>query len=106
MKFCEKLKALRISVGYGFNDFWKKAKISNVYLSSLENGVKPPPPPDRQRDFIRILKEKQQLSEDDVNEFYDLAAKERNELPADIVAEFDYKTTLIEIRKLIKENKR
>ena len=106
MKFCEKLKALRISVGYGFNDFWKEAKISNVYLSGLENGTKPPPPPDRQRDFIRILKEKQPLNEDEVNEFYDLAAKERNELPADIVVEYDYKKALIEIRKLIKENKK
>lgn len=106
MRFCEKLKTLRISVGYGFNDFWKEAKISNVYLSGLENGTKPPPPPDRQRDFIRILRDKQQLSEEDINEFYDLAAKERNELPADIVAGYDYKAALIEIRKLIKENKK
>ena len=106
MKFCEKLKNLRIFSGYGFNEFWKAAKISNVYLSGLENGTKLPPPPGRQKEFIEILTKKKALSEADIHEFYDLAAKERNEVPADIANLCRNDEMLQLIRKLLKENEK
>lgn len=105
MRFCEKLKKLRNFVGYGFNEFWKDAKISNVYLSGLENGTKPPPPPERQQEFIKMLNSKKPISEDDIKEFYDLAAKERNELPADIIEYCRDINLLKKVREFIKENK-
>lgn len=103
MKFCDKLRYLRESVGYGFNEFWKDAKISNVYLSGLENGSKPPPPHQRQMEFIKILNAKKNISEKDMVQFYDLAARERKELPADIIANYGYNEAISEIRKLLKE---
>lgn len=104
MRFCDKLKSLRISAGFGFNEFWKEAGITNVYLSGLENGTKMPPPPERQYQFIKILEKKKHLSLEEKNRFYDLAAKERRELPADIVKYCEQQESLMEIRKLIKEN--
>lgn len=103
MRFCEKLKQLRQIAGYGFNEFWKEAKISNVYLSGLENGTKPPPPPDRQVAFVEILNKSKKLTKRDITEFFDLAAEERNELPADIVLEFNHARILKELRKVLKE---
>ena len=104
MRFCEKLRNLRIDAGFGFNEFWKEADITNVYLSGLENGTKTPPPPERQRQFIKILEKKKRLSLEEKNQFYDLAAKERKELPADIVEYCQKQESLNKIRKLIKEN--
>ena len=105
MRFCEKLKNLRKFSGYGFNEFWKTAKISNVYLSGLENGTKLPPPPERQQEFIMIFNKRKTLDLADINEFYDLAALERNEVPADILMFCKKTDSLKKIREFIKENR-
>jgi len=102
MRFCNKLQELRKFSGYGFNEFWKEAHITNVYLSQLENGSKIPPPPDRQLKFIEIFEERKKISENDKLKFYDLAAKERDELPADIQLVKNKKQIIKSIRNVIK----
>ena len=50
--FGDKLRTLRINNNFGFNEFWKTAKISKIYLSAIEIGSQIPPPPERQSKFL------------------------------------------------------
>ena len=61
--FGDKLRTLRINNNFGFNEFWKTAKISKVYLSAIENGSQIPPPPERQSKFLEIIETKGKISE-------------------------------------------
>lgn len=104
--FGDKLRTLRINNNFGFNEFWKTAKISKVYLSAIENGSQIPPPPERQSEFLEIIETKGKISEKDRNEYYDLAARERKEFPADVLTYYSKnEKIIIEIRELIKEKK-
>lgn len=70
--------------------------ISRPYLYAIFTGATPPPVPEKQRQLVAFLN----LDEGQADLLYDLAAREREELPADIVAginDFD-------IRKQIREN--
>ena len=89
--FGDKLRTLRINNNFGFNEFWKTAKISKVYLSAIENGSQIPPPPERQSEFLEIIETKGKISEKDRNEYYDLAARERKEFPADVLTSYNHK---------------
>ena len=102
--FGDKLRTLRVRNNFGFNEFWKAAKISKVYLNSIENGSQMPPPAKRQLIFLELLETKGKISEKDKYEYFDLAAKERKEFPADILSYCTRNKKIIEkFRGLIKE---
>ena len=73
-----------------------KASISSVYLGEIINNKKIPPDKKTQYALVDAL----QLSLEDRNAFFSLAAKERGELPADV---YDYllnnHTLIYEIRQ-------
>lgn len=62
------------------NKFAKKVGVSSFYIGQLLKGEKSPPDRELQ---IKILEELN-LNEKKKNQFYDLIAKEKNDIPTDI----------------------
>ncbi len=65
---------------YSKREFYEKLGIKKAYFYDIINSRTNPPPSEKQFAIIKILKP----DEKTCNEFFDLAAKERNEFPADI----------------------
>lgn len=57
-----------------------KSEITHTYLLQLMNSKKEPPEPKTQEKIVKAL----ELKEKDAIKFYDLAAKQRGDIPADI----------------------
>lgn len=83
----------------------KEANISNVkfytalgikkpYFYDILSGKVNPPPPDRQIAMLRLLKP----NPEEIALFFDLAAQERNEVPADIAQELKNKELCRKLR--------
>jgi len=81
MFFGEYLKSLRINKGISFVDFIKELKVSKTYIVDIEKGRIKPPTKKLQLEIVKILA----LKDEEKDEFYNKAAIDRNELPADIV---------------------
>jgi transcriptional regulator with XRE-family HTH domain len=79
--FGELLKQLIKKEGLSQQDFHTKVGIGKPYFYDIVSGKVAPPPPEVQYRMIGILTK---ATLDEKNRFFDIAAKERNEIPADI----------------------
>ena len=61
-------------------EFLRQVKVSKTYLVQMMNSQIKPPAPERQFEIV----EKLRLKDEDAYEFFDKAAAERDELPADV----------------------
>lgn len=80
LRFCDLLSKMIKDAGITQAKFYNRLKIKKPYFYDILSGKTNPPPPEKQFAIIEIL-------EPDVNTrnlFFELAAKERNEVPADI----------------------
>ncbi|MBS5863776.1 MAG: helix-turn-helix transcriptional regulator [Clostridium sp.] len=84
---------------YSQNKFAKEIGISSYYLGQLIKGEKRPPSREIQNKIVVALN----FAENKKNEFYDLIAKEKNDIPSDIYDEIKDSNNWNEIRKKIKE---
>lgn len=62
-------------------DFYSQLGIRKPYFYDIVSGKTNPPPPETQLKILRILNPK----EEDKNKLLEVAAKERSEMPADIL---------------------
>lgn len=90
------LRRLIKNAGITQSEFYERAEIKKPYFYDILRGN--PPPPYLQKRFMEILHTPPQ----DILVFYDLAARIRNELPADVqlAAEAD-STFILKIRSLM-----
>ncbi|MCH5163616.1 MAG: helix-turn-helix domain-containing protein [Clostridiales bacterium] len=79
------LYELRKERGIGFDEFRADLGVSKAYLNDVETDACRPPTPEVQIKMIRILCKKKALSQEQIAEFYTLAAARRGELPADVM---------------------
>lgn len=84
---------------YSQNKFAKKIGVSSYYLGQLIKGEKRPPSREIQNKIVLAL----DLKENKKNEFYDLIAIEKNDIPSDIYDKIKVSKNWNEIRKKIKE---
>lgn len=63
------------------SEFYTKLGIRKPYFYDIISGKSNPPPGNLQFEMIKILN----LDTKEISDFFSLAAKERNELPADII---------------------
>lgn len=80
-------------------EFLRRIKVSKTYLVQVINSQIKPPSPERQLEITQKLG----LNDDESYEFYDRAASERDELPADIAM---YIQNHPEVILMIREAKR
>ena len=80
MKFCNLLAQMIKEAKLSNIKFYTALGIKKPYFYDILSGKVNPPPPDRQIAMLRLLKPKPEQ----IALFFDLAAQERNEVPADI----------------------
>lgn len=98
-KFSSFLKKEISKKNYSQNKFAKEIGVSSYYLGQLIKGEKRPPSRKIQNKIVIALN----FEESKKNEFYDLIAKEKNEIPSDIYEEIKDAENWNDIRKKIKE---
>jgi predicted transcriptional regulator len=81
-------------------EFYTKANIKRPYFYDIVNGKVNPPPRERQYDIAKILIATKKVSQEEIIKLFELAAVERDEIPADI-----YKYLSDERRADIRKNK-
>lgn len=96
MSYGTYLKELVDSKGITKTDICAELGVSRPYLYAIFSGTTPPPVPEKQRQLVTLLN----LDSGQADLLYDLAAREREELPADIAARISDSS----VRKLIREN--
>lgn len=107
MKFCNLLAQMIKEANLSNAKFYTALGIKKPYFYDILSGKVNPPPPDRQIAMLRLLKPKPE----EIALFFDLAAQERNEVPADIAEALKDKKTAQKIkkryrlRKIIKERR-
>ena len=79
------LYELRKEREIGFEEFRSYLGVSKAYLNDVETNACRPPTPDVQIKMIGILDKKKALTQQQIKEFYTLAAAQRGELPADVM---------------------
>lgn len=84
MKFGELVKNLRITKRLTLRQFCTEVRMDPSNWSKIERGINPPP---GDEDSLTALAEFFKLRGDDRQQFFDLAAVARRELPADIAAD-------------------
>ena len=89
MSFGELLDSMIENSKLSKRQFYEKLNIKKAYFYDIISGRTNPPPAEKQFAIIRILNP----DEDTRNMFFEIAAKERNEFPADLKAFFDSKKT-------------
>lgn len=80
-RFGDYLKTLIKVAGMTQNEFYSQWGIKKPYFYDIVSSKINPPPPYLQYKAVEILK----MSEKEREKFFDLAAKERDETPADIL---------------------
>ena len=82
LTFGEYISVKRQRVGLSKKEMAKRIVLSATYYSNIENGVRPAPAKDIQKDMVKVLG----LSETEAFHLYDLAAKTKKHrtLPVDI----------------------
>ena len=98
-KFSSFLKKEISKNNYSQNKFAKEIGVSSYYLGQLIKGEKRPPSRKIQNKIVIALN----FDESKKNEFYDLIAKEKNDIPSDIYEEIKDPENWNDIRKKIKE---
>ncbi len=80
IKFCDLLAQMIKEANLSNVKFYTTLGIKKPYFYDILSGKVNPPPPERQFAMLQLLKPKP----DQIELFFDLAAQERNEVPADI----------------------
>lgn len=80
-RFCDLLSEMLSEYDKSHTEFYTELGIKKPYFYDILKGRVNPPPPEKQFQIIKILKPKPKFCE----EFFELAAKERNEMPADLM---------------------
>ena len=96
-KFCELLTQMIRDASLSNVEFYTALGIKKPYFYDILGGKVNPPPPNRQFAMLKLLnatKEQSAL-------FFDLAAKERGEVPADIANFLENKEICEDLRKKI-----
>ncbi len=81
--------------------FYTALGIKKPYFYDILSGKVNPPPPDRQFAMLKLLNP----TEEQIELFFDLAAQERNEVPADIAETLKNKDLCRKLRKGIDYDK-
>lgn len=97
MKFCNLLAQMIKEANLSNVKFYTALGIKKPYFYDILSGKVNPPPPDRQIAMLRLLKPKPEQ----IALFFDLAAQERNEVPADIAQALKNKDLRRELRNSI-----
>jgi len=84
-KFCEVLSEMLGASGKSRVAFYTELGITKSYFYDILGGKVSPPPAEKQFKIIEILNPEPDICE----EFFELAAKERDEMPADLVHYID-----------------
>lgn len=101
IKFCNVLAQMIKKANLSNVEFYTALGITKPYFYDILSGKVKPPPPDRQFAMLRLLKpEPEQIAL-----FFNLAAQERNEVPADIAQALKNKDICKELRKGIDYDK-
>ncbi len=79
-RFCDLLAEMLKDYDNSHTSFYTELGIKKAYFYDILKGKVNPPPPEKQFKIIKILKPKPKICE----EFFELAAWERNEMPADL----------------------
>lgn len=87
-KFCELLALLIKEANLSNVKFYTGLGIKKPYFYDILSGKVNPPPPERQFAMLKLLKPTEEQSA----LFFDLAAQERNEVPADIAEQLKDET--------------
>ncbi len=95
-RFCDLLCDMIKSAEMTHIDFYTKLGIKKPYFYDILKGNTNPPPPEKQFKMIEILKPN---NKDEIICFFELAAKERKEVPADIAVYLKDKSIRSELRK-------
>lgn len=84
-RFCDLLAEMLNEYDKSHVAFYTALGIKKPYFYDILKGKVNPPPPEKQFKIIKILKPKPKICE----EFFELAANERNEMPADLMCYID-----------------
>ena len=100
LTFGEYLRKLREDRKISINKFIKDIGVSKTYLIEVEKGIMKPPTIERQCYIAEYLN----LAQDEKTHFFDMAAYERHELPADIITYVNNNPHIVSVfRKVIKQ---
>ena len=94
MKFCNLLAQMIKDANLSNVKFYTALGIKKPYFYDIVSGKVNPPPPDRQIAMLRLLNPKPEQ----IALFFDLAAQERNEVPADIAKTLENKDLCRKLR--------
>ena len=97
IKFCNLLAEMIKEANLSNVKFYTALGIKKPYFYDILSGKVNPPPPDRQIAMLRLLNPKPEQ----ITLFFDLAARERNEVPADIAKTLENKDLCRELRNAI-----
>lgn len=84
-RFCEVLSEMLNTSKMSRVAFYTEVGIKKSYFYDIISGKVNPPPAEKQFAMIRVLKPKSEIR----NEFFELAADERNEMPVDLARYID-----------------
>lgn len=101
MKFCNLLAQMIKEANLSNVKFYTSLGIKKPYFYDILSGKVNPPPPDRQFAMLNLLNP----TEEQRNLFFDLAAQERDEVPADIAETLKDKELCSKLRKGINYKK-
>ena len=101
IKFCNLLAQMIKETNLSNIKFYTTLGIKKPYFYDILSGKVNPPPPERQFAMLKLLNP----TEEQRNLFFDLAAQERNEVPADIAEILKDKELCSELRKNINYKK-
>ena len=95
LRFCKLLAQMIKESDISNIKFYTELGIKKPYFYDILGGKVNPPPPDRQFAMLRLLKP----TDEQKALFFDLAAKERGEVPADIAVRLEDGKIRNELRK-------
>ena len=99
VKFGELLKQYIRKEEITQQKFYETVGIGKPYFYDIVSGKVCPPPPDVQMRMVSALTK---LTADEKNAFFDIAARDRKEIPADIAKMlFDHPTDINSVRKVL-----
>lgn len=97
IKFCDLLAQMIKEAHLSNVNFYTSLGIKKPYFYDILSGKVNPPPPDRQFAMLELLNPKPEQ----IPLFFDLAAQQRNEVPADIAKILEDKELCRELRTRI-----
>ena len=87
------IKGKRLEKGINLRKLAELLVIAPAYISDIENGNRNSPSPDKMEKLVEVLG----LNEDEKNEMYDLAAKDRDNTVAPDISEYVKSNDLVRV---------